>query len=155
MMTNCCHFSNFNKSEMLRLKCASIGENESLTYSRNQSTSYQANSMANPYAESGLLVNRLVSPQWWNLLFHSCQSFHPNASCAVDERLDAMSNIGQWYDLSSDNGCKSFAFSLHVAFAWKVSWKWTFSSNILKHDGYWNHKMCMVFFHCYMQISHA
>ena len=70
-------------------------ENESLTYARNQSTSYQANSMANPSAESGLLVNRLVSPQRWNLLFQSCQSFHPNASCAVDERLDAMSNIGQ------------------------------------------------------------
>jgi hypothetical protein len=63
MMTNCCHFSNFNKSKMLRLKCTSIAENESLTYARNQSTSYQANSMANPYAENGLLVNRLVSPQ--------------------------------------------------------------------------------------------
>ena len=24
MMTNCCHFSNFNKSEMLRLNCTSI-----------------------------------------------------------------------------------------------------------------------------------
>ena len=109
-------------------------KNSSLTYARKQSISYQTNSMANPYAESGLLVNRLVSPQWWNLLFHSCQSFHPNASCALDERLDVMSNNGQWCDLSSDNGCKSFAFSPHVAFAWKVSWKGTFFSNTLKHD---------------------
>jgi hypothetical protein len=40
-----------------------LQKNESLTYARNQSISYEANSMANPSAESGLLVDHLVLPQ--------------------------------------------------------------------------------------------
>ena len=137
----------------ITLKSAFTIENESFTCSINPTISYQANSTVTFSAGNRPLVNHLDTHQWWNLLF---QSLYPSASCVVEEWLDAMSNIGQWDDPSSNNECKSFASSFHVVFAYKVSWKRLIFSNILKHDGYINHNMYMgFFFHFYMQIYHA
>ena len=155
VMINYCNLSYFQHKCIHKAeKC--IYNRKCNPCSRNPTISYQANSMVTFSAENRPLVNHLDSHRLWNLLFHSCQSLYPSASCAMDEWLDATSNIDQWDDPSSDNEWKSFASSFQVVFAWKVSWKWSIFSNILKHDGYINHNMYMdSFFHFYIQIYHA
>ena len=127
---------------------------EGLNWLRNLTISFQIISMALLSAA----IHHVYHPdphQLWNPLFHSCQNFSPPSSNVVDDLLDAKSNNCLQDDRAYGNECKiitsSFQHGFHypmdfwfsVTFSLKFSCMWPFSSNILKHYGYSNHKKNM------------